>query len=82
MRSTTNNSQKTSERPQPTSLAIYRRALGLRQSDLAEASKVSRVGISNLERRINRPRPQTAERIAAALNASVAKVFPDGEVTD
>ena len=68
---------KNSERKPPTRLAVFRQALGLRQIDLAEASGVSRVALSNLERRANRPRLQTAERIAAALNVSVAEVFPD-----
>jgi DNA-binding XRE family transcriptional regulator len=65
----------------PTQLASYRRALGISQRELADATAggVSRVAISNLETRTHRPQFATASRLATALGVDVAALFPEEE---
>lgn len=58
-------------------LRALREMRGMRQDELAEASGMSAVAISKLERGLCSPRHATARKIAKALNVPVELVFPD-----
>ena len=55
--------------------------LGISQEVLGEISGVPASSIANYEARAHRPRPESAERLAAALNLIVDQLFPPEEVT-
>ena len=65
-----------SARRESSNLRELRLKAGLKQSELAQLSGVTRAYISDLEtRRSGLPNPETATRIAQALGASVEEVF-------
>ncbi len=49
---------------------------------LADAAQISRVSLGKLEAARCRPRPDTARRLADALDLSVAEIFPEVADTD
>ncbi len=56
-------------------LRHLRRQQDLTQEQLAEAAKLSVDLISNIERGVNAPSFATLERLAAAMNVTVADLF-------
>jgi transcriptional regulator with XRE-family HTH domain len=54
--------------------------LGISQEVLGELSGVPASSIANYEARAHRPRPESAERLAAVLNLTVDQLFPPEEV--
>ena len=71
--------QRTKLTQKPTRLSVYRHSFGISQEVLSELSGVPRSSIANYEARANRPGPDAAGRIAAALKISVNEVFPPEE---
>jgi transcriptional regulator with XRE-family HTH domain len=63
-------------------LAERRRALGLRQVDVAAIIGVGQQEVSNWERGHSDPRLVNLERYAAALGGHVAVVLPEGSVDE
>lgn len=55
-----------------------REALGLSQDQLAEAAKLSRTGVSNLECGLNRPHVDTLLRLEAALGLEAGGLLREG----
>ena len=60
----------------PGTLRMLRILAGLRQADLARKAGCCTNTIARLERGEHRPQLATAQKIAAALNASTEVVFP------
>lgn len=57
---------------------VFRTSHEWTQAELAERAGISRVELGNIERGVHRPRLQTAQAIAAALDvANVAELFPE-----
>jgi transcriptional regulator with XRE-family HTH domain len=57
-----------------------REALGLSQDQLAEAAKLSRTGVSNLECGLNRPHVDTLLRLEAALGLEAGGLLREDDI--
>jgi len=60
----------------PCPLALRRLTLGYRQEDLGALAGIHREHVSRLERGLNRPRVDTAMRLARALDCTPMDLFP------
>jgi transcriptional regulator with XRE-family HTH domain len=58
-------------------LRALRRALDLRQSDLAALAGIHAEHVSRLERGLCSPTLKTARSLAAALNCEIEAIFPE-----
>lgn len=58
-------------------LRILRVSAGYSQRELASACGLQRPTVTDIENGLQTPRPQTAAKIAAALQQPVGIVFPD-----
>ncbi|MTD32430.1 helix-turn-helix domain-containing protein [Paludibacterium denitrificans] len=56
-----------------------RRSRGMTQSELAEKTGCTQGRISHLEKRIARPSPELAKRLAAVLELDVLKILYPGD---